>query len=166
MATTEVKVPDIGDFKDVEVIEVNVKAGDRLAAEDPMITLESDKASMEVPAPAAGTVKEVKVKTGDRVSEGDLILLLETEAAEAARPEPPKDEKPERPKDQKPEAQKDEARSGPRRRPGRRRAKATSRPSSWCWARGRGATRRPSGRPISGSRPCWSSAMRRSAGSA
>ncbi len=79
MATTEVKVPDIGDFKDVEVIEVHVKAGDALAAEDPMITLESDKASMEVPAPAAGEVKEVRVKAGDRVSEGDLILLLETD---------------------------------------------------------------------------------------
>jgi dihydrolipoamide dehydrogenase len=98
MATTEVKVPDIGDFKGVEVIEVHVKPGDRLAAEDPMITLESDKASMEVPAPAAGEVKEVKVKTGDRVSEGDPILLLETEAAEPAaketKPEPPKPEQP------------------------------------------------------------------------
>jgi len=87
MSTIEVKVPDIGDFKDVEIIEVQVKAGDELAAEDPMITLESDKASMEVPAPAAGTVKELKVKAGDRVSEGDLILLLETAAAEPAREE-------------------------------------------------------------------------------
>ncbi len=103
MATTEVKVPDIGDFKDVEVIEVHVKAGDRLAAEDPMITLESDKASMEVPAPAAGEVKKVKVKAGDRVSEGDLILLLETKAAEGAKPEPPKDkEEPAAPKAEEP----------------------------------------------------------------
>jgi dihydrolipoamide dehydrogenase len=98
MATTEVKVPDIGDFKGVEVIEVHVRPGDRLAAEDPMITLESDKASMEVPAPAAGEVKEVRVKTGDRVSEGDPILVLETEAAEPAAakettPGPPKQEK-------------------------------------------------------------------------
>ncbi len=77
MSTIEVKVPDIGDFKDVEIIEVHVKAGDRLEPEDPMITLESDKASMEVPAPAAGTVKELKVKAGDRVSEGDVILVLE-----------------------------------------------------------------------------------------
>ncbi len=99
MATTEVKVPDIGDFKDVEVIEVHVKAGDRLAAEEPMITLESDKASMEVPAPAAGTVNEVKVKAGDRVSEGHLILVLETEAAEAAKPAAPKEAKPEPPRD-------------------------------------------------------------------
>ena len=99
MSTIEVKVPDIGDFKDVEIIEVHVKAGDRLAAEDPMITLESDKASMEVPAPAAGTVKELKVKAGDRVSEGDLILVLDTEAAAERKEEPKQPEKKEeRPK--------------------------------------------------------------------
>ncbi|HSA80016.1 MAG TPA: biotin/lipoyl-containing protein, partial [Geminicoccaceae bacterium] len=97
MSTIEVKVPDIGDFKDVEIIEVNVKAGDRLAAEDPMITLESDKASMEVPAPQAGTVMEMKVKAGDRVSEGDLILVLETEAAEERKE--PKPKQPERPEE-------------------------------------------------------------------
>jgi dihydrolipoamide dehydrogenase len=90
MSTIEVKVPDIGDFKDVEIIEVHVKAGDRLAAEDPMITLESDKASMEVPAPQAGTVEEMTVKAGDRVSEGDLILVLETEAAEEREESAPK----------------------------------------------------------------------------
>ena len=115
MATTEVKVPDIGDFKDVEVIEVHVRPRDRLAAEDPMITLESDKASMEVPAPAAGEVKEVKVKTGDRVSEGDLILLLETEAAEAAKQAAPTEgkteaTKPAQAKAAKPEPAKDESR--------------------------------------------------------
>jgi dihydrolipoamide dehydrogenase len=115
MATTEVKVPDIGDFEGVEVIEVHVRPGDRLAAEDPMITLESDKASMEVPAPAAGEVKEVKLRTGDRVSEGDLILLLETEAAEAAKPAAasagkPEPTKPAEPKAAKPEPTKDEAR--------------------------------------------------------
>jgi dihydrolipoamide dehydrogenase len=93
MSTIEVKVPDIGDFKDVEIIEVHVKAGDRLAAEDPMVTLESDKASMEVPAPAAGTVKELKVKAGDRVSEGDLILVLDTEAAAERKEEPKQPEK-------------------------------------------------------------------------
>jgi dihydrolipoamide dehydrogenase len=90
MSTIEVNVPDIGDFKEVEIIEVHVKPGDRLAAEDPMITLESDKASMEVPAPQAGTVKEMKVKAGDRVSEGDLILVLETAAAEAREEAEPK----------------------------------------------------------------------------
>jgi dihydrolipoamide dehydrogenase len=93
MSTIEAKVPDIGDFKDVEVIEVHVKAGDQLAAEDPMITLESDKASMEVPAPEAGTVKEMRVKAGDRVSEGDLILVLETEAAEERKAGPKQPEK-------------------------------------------------------------------------
>jgi dihydrolipoamide dehydrogenase len=86
-STIEVKVPDIGDFKGVEIIEVHVGAGDALKPEDPMITLESDKASMEVPAPEGGTVKELKVKAGDHVSEGDVILLLETgEAEEAAAP--------------------------------------------------------------------------------
>ncbi len=74
----EVKVPDIGDFKDVPVIEVLVKAGDSVAAEASLITLESDKATMEVPAPQAGTVKELKVKVGDKVSEGVVILTLET----------------------------------------------------------------------------------------
>jgi pyruvate dehydrogenase E2 component (dihydrolipoamide acetyltransferase) len=83
-AITEVKVPDIGDFKDIPVIEVMVKAGDRIKAEDPMISLESDKATMEVPAPAAGTVRQVKVKVGDKVSEGSLVLLLEAEDGAAA----------------------------------------------------------------------------------
>src|SRR2546430_1775788 len=74
----EVKVPDIGDFKDVPIIEVLVKPGDRVEKEAPLIALESDKATMEVPAPAAGVVKEVKVKVGDKVSEGALIVLLES----------------------------------------------------------------------------------------
>jgi pyruvate dehydrogenase E2 component (dihydrolipoamide acetyltransferase) len=73
---TEVKVPDIGDFKDVPIVEVHVKEGDAVNAEDPLVTLESDKASMEVPAPSAGTVEKVLVKLGDKVSEGNLILLL------------------------------------------------------------------------------------------
>jgi pyruvate dehydrogenase E2 component (dihydrolipoamide acetyltransferase) len=77
----EIKVPDIGGFHDVPVIEVHVKAGDTVKAEDSLITLESDKATMDVPAPAAGTVKEVKVKLGDKVNEGTLILLLEASAA-------------------------------------------------------------------------------------
>ncbi len=84
MSLMEVKVPDIGDFKGVSVIEVLVKAGDAIAAEDPLIVLESDKASMEVPAPAAGVVQDVKIKVGDKVSEGDLILMLEASAAQAA----------------------------------------------------------------------------------
>ncbi len=74
----EVKVPDIGDFKDVPVIEVFVKPGDKVKVEDSLVTLESDKATMEVPSPAAGVVKELKVKVGDKVSEGSLVLTLET----------------------------------------------------------------------------------------
>src|SRR5438128_7461235 len=79
-ALTEVKVPDIGDFQDVPIIEVMVKPGDRVKAEDSLITLESDKATMDVPAPAAGTVKDLKVKLGDKVSEGTVILLLDAGA--------------------------------------------------------------------------------------
>jgi pyruvate dehydrogenase E2 component (dihydrolipoamide acetyltransferase) len=77
-AITEVKVPDIGDFQDVPVIEVLVKSGDQVKPEDPLVTLESDKATMDVPAPAGGTVKELKIKVGDKVSEGSLILLLDS----------------------------------------------------------------------------------------
>ena len=80
----EVKVPDIGDFKDIPIIEILVKPGDSVSAEDPLIALESDKATMEVPAPQAGTIKEIKVKVGDKVSEGTLVLMLE--AASAAAP--------------------------------------------------------------------------------
>ena len=82
----EVKVPDIGDFKDVPIIEVHVQAGARVKGEDPLITLESDKATMDVPAPQAGTVAEVKVAVGDRVAEGAVILLLEPEGAAAIPP--------------------------------------------------------------------------------
>ena len=86
-APTEVKVPDIGEFKDVPVIEVLVKPGDSVKPEDPLVTLESDKATMDVPAPFAGTVSEVIVKVGDKVSEGALILRLDAgAAAQAAAP--------------------------------------------------------------------------------
>ena len=78
----DVKVPDIGDFKDVPVIEVLVKPGDKVEKEQPLVTLESDKATMDVPSPAAGTVSQVRVKVGDKVSEGSVILTLE--AAESA----------------------------------------------------------------------------------
>jgi len=80
----EVKVPDIGEFEGVEIIEVHVKAGDVVAAEDPLITLESDKAAMEVPSPAAGTVQELSVGLGDRVSEGSLIATLSRDATSEA----------------------------------------------------------------------------------
>ncbi|WP_338064186.1 biotin/lipoyl-containing protein, partial [Rhodoblastus acidophilus] len=83
MSKIEVKVPDIGDFKGVPVIEVLVKPGDVIKAEDPLIVLESDKATMEVPAPASGRVGEVLVKIGDKVAEGVAILTLEAESAPA-----------------------------------------------------------------------------------
>ncbi|MGF1615877.1 MAG: dihydrolipoyl dehydrogenase [Gammaproteobacteria bacterium] len=83
---TEVRVPDIGDFKEVDVIEVTVQPGDSIEVEQPLITLESDKATMEVPAPHAGVVKEVKVAVGDKVSQGSPILLLETPAETSAAP--------------------------------------------------------------------------------
>ena len=84
MSLIEVKVPDIGDFKEVDVIEVNVKPGDTIEKEQALMTLESDKASIEVPSDAAGVVKEVKVKAGDKVSEGTVILTLESAAADSS----------------------------------------------------------------------------------
>ncbi len=89
MPTIEVKVPDIGDFTDVPIVTVMVKAGDAVAEEDSLIELESDKATMEVPSPAAGTVKEVKVSEGDKVSQGSLILTLESEGAPGGETAPP-----------------------------------------------------------------------------
>src|SRR5437588_398214 len=83
---SQVVVPDIGDFKEVEVIEILVKPGDALAKEQSLITLESDKATMEIPSPAAGVVKELKVKVGDKVSKGAPILLLDSQG-KAAEPE-------------------------------------------------------------------------------
>ena len=86
MALIEVKVPDIGDFKEVEVIELMVKVGDTVKAEQSLVTVESDKASMEIPCSHAGVVKELKVKIGDKVAEGSLLLMLEAEGAAAAAP--------------------------------------------------------------------------------
>ena len=100
MASAEVKVPDIGDFKSVEVIEVLVKPGDSVSKEQSLITLESDKATMEIPSPGAGVVKELRVKVGDKVSQGSAILLLDSadgqqqpaarETPKAAPPTPPR----------------------------------------------------------------------------
>ena len=87
-STIEVRVPDIGDFKDVPVIEVLVKPGDRVKKNDSLITLESEKASMEVPAEADGVVQDVKVKVGDKVSRGMPIVVLATSTAAPAPPEP------------------------------------------------------------------------------
>jgi pyruvate dehydrogenase E2 component (dihydrolipoamide acetyltransferase) len=89
----QVLVPDIGDYKDVSIIEVMVKAGDTIKAEDNLVTLETDKAAMDVPSPFAGVIKEMKVKIGDKVSQGSLILLLESSGAasapQAGKPEVP-----------------------------------------------------------------------------
>ncbi|MEX3896039.1 dihydrolipoyl dehydrogenase [Paraburkholderia sp. BR10954] len=88
MSLVEVKVPDIGDFKDVDVIEVNIKPGDVIEQEQSLLTLESDKASMEVPSDTAGTVKEVRIKPGDKVSQGTVIALVEAAAGGAAAAAP------------------------------------------------------------------------------
>ena len=77
----DIRVPDIGDFKDVPVIEIFVKVGDTVKAEDPLVSLESDKATMDVPAPLGGVVQEIRVKIGDKVSEGSVILALSTGSA-------------------------------------------------------------------------------------
>src|SRR5215472_12185938 len=82
----DVKIPDIGDFTDVKVIEIMVKPGDTIAADDPLVTIESDKASMEVPSPRFGVVKELKVGIGDAVSEGTPILVLEADPAPSNLP--------------------------------------------------------------------------------
>ena len=86
MASVEVKVPDIGDFKEVEVIELLVKPGDTVAVDQSLLTVESDKASMEIPSSHAGVVKELKVKLGDKVAMGSLVLVLESAAVAAAPP--------------------------------------------------------------------------------
>ena len=84
MKTVEVRVPDIGDFRDVEVIELMVGEGDRIARDQSLVLVESDKASMEIPSPQAGIVREMKVKLGDRISEGSLLLLLDVDDADSA----------------------------------------------------------------------------------
>src|SRR3954453_1084757 len=85
MSTQEVKVPDIGDFKEVEVIELMVKPGDTIKVDQSLVTVESDKASMEIPSTHAGVVQELKVKVGDKVNEGSLLLTV-SEAAAGATP--------------------------------------------------------------------------------
>ena len=81
MATLDIAVPDIGDFDEVTVIELLVKPGDTIKADQSLLTVESDKASMEIPSSAAGVVKEVKVKLGDKIKQGSLVLVLESTSA-------------------------------------------------------------------------------------
>ena len=88
MAIIDIKVPDIGDFAEVAIIEVLVKPGDTIKAEQSLITVESDKASMEIPSSHAGVVKELKVKLGDKIAEGSVVLTLEVQGAGAAAPAP------------------------------------------------------------------------------
>ena len=132
----EVRVPDIGDFKDVPIIEIAVKGGDKVKPEDPLITLESDKASMEVPSPAAGTVKDLKVGIGDKVSAGSLILTLETGVAGAAPAAPAAPRAGDRA-------------AAPVRWRRDTRATPMSNATCWCSAPDRAATRRRSAPPIS-----------------
>src|SRR6185503_21295655 len=101
MAKTDVKVPDIGDYKGVPVIEVLVKEGERVEKDATLITLESEKATMEVPAPESGVVRGIKVKVGDKLSQGDVIMALESDGA-AAAPAPAPAPKAEAPKAQAP----------------------------------------------------------------
>ena len=81
MTTTKITIPDMGDFKDVEVIEVLVKKGQTIKKNDSLITLESDKSSVEVPSTHEGKINEVKVSVGDKVNQGDIILTLETKSS-------------------------------------------------------------------------------------
>jgi dihydrolipoamide dehydrogenase len=115
----EIRVPDIGDFKDVEIIEVLVSKGDTVSAEDPLITLETDKASMDVPAPFGGKLVEMKVSKGDRVSEGDVIAVLEEgEDAEEDEPAPSQAEE-EAPEEKRKEAAEEAQEEAPAEAPAR-----------------------------------------------
>src|ERR1700689_3208731 len=85
MSAVEVRVPDFGDAKGVSVLEVLVKKGDKIAVEDPLISLESDKAAMDVPSPVSGVITSIEIKKGDEVSAGKLIAIVESEAAASAQ---------------------------------------------------------------------------------
>jgi pyruvate dehydrogenase E2 component (dihydrolipoamide acetyltransferase) len=107
--TIEIRVPDIGDFSDIPVIEVLVAEGDRIDAEDGLVTLESDKATMEVPSPAAGVVRELKLKLDDTVSEGDLVAVLELDEGAGGESAPPDGETAEEQPESPPEAPAEES---------------------------------------------------------
>ena len=96
MAQVELVVPDIGGHENVDIIDVMVQVGDRVEAGDDLITLETDKATMDVPAAAAGVVKEVRVQSGDKISEGGVIAIIEAEGVEAQRTKPQEDKPNER----------------------------------------------------------------------
>ena len=150
----EVTVPDIGDFADVPVIEVHIAAGDTVAAEDPLITLESDKATMDIPAPDAGTIVTVRVAVGDTVSAGHPIADLDT----GQRLSPPSAPAPDARAAQPAAAQSPAAQPPPPspRPPHRPAAAATCTPGCSSSAPGRAATRPRSAPPIWASRWSWS----------
>ena len=181
--TIEVKVPDIGDYDDVPVIEVLVAVGDTVAKDQGLVTLESDKATMEVPSRAAGVVKELKVKLGDKLSEGSVVAMIEAEGAgdscrsrrcpkrrsrlQARRGARARREGAPRIRSPRPQARRRE-RAAPAPQAGVRAAAArpTSNAASSCSAPGPAATPPRSAPPISAWTRCWSNATPRSAASA
>ena len=150
----DIKVPDIGDFDEVTVIEVLVKPGDSIKAEQSLITVESDKASMEIPSSAAGVVKEVKVKLGDKVKQGSVVLTLAASASNSPSPQP----SPKGAWEQNSLPLRFHSLSRPRERAGVRapRPQQSPQPASpapltstaicWCWAPVQAATLPPSAR--------------------
>ena len=150
MSAQEIKIPDIGDFSDIPVIEIHVAVGDTVAAEDPLVTLESDKATLDVPAPVAGTVTELRVAVGDTVSAGSVIMVIDAEggdAAAAASATAPTQQVTETAA-----AQPVAAATAAPRWPPRTSNAATSTPRCSCSAPGRAATPQRSGPPTSASR--------------
>ncbi len=177
--TIEVKVPDIGGYDDVPVIELLVAVGDVVKKDQGLVTLESDKATMEVPSSAAGKIVELKVKVGDKLSEGSVVAILEAEGAASHPPPPwPRSAGWGTPR----QARNTHKRTGrrapmPNLRPlaeaARRRkqqqapaARPTSNAACWCSAPAPAVTPPPSAPPTSASTPCWSSATPRSVASA
>ena len=170
----EIRLPDIGDFKDVPIIEILVAPGQSVRKDETILTLESDKASMDVPAPEDGVIGEIRVKVGDKVTQGDVLATYSGggETKQAAAPQTPK--APRRPPT--PEAAASKSRSPlprPPRPQVRRRsppptlaARPISRPISWFWAPVPAATPPPSAPPIWGRTSFWSTRARRSAASA
>ena len=151
MSAQEIKVPDIGDFSDVPVIEIHVAAGDTVAAEDPLVTLESDKATLDVPAPVAGTVTELRVAVGDTVSEGSVIVVIDAEGGDAA---PAASATAPTPAGHRDRSRAAGGRGSPAAPAGPPRTSnaATSTPRCSCSAPGRAATPQRSGPPTSASR--------------
>ena len=148
MSAQEIKVPDIGDFSDIPVIEIHVAAGDTVAAEDPLVTLESDKATLDVPAPVAGTVTELRVAVGDAVSAGSVIMVIDAEGGDAAPAASAT-----APTQQVTETAAAQPAAGTAGRwPPRTSNAATSTPRCSCSAPGRAATPQRSGPPTSASR--------------